>query len=366
MGAIPTRLVGAGLAAAIVLTFLGAATAAARGAPAQAPPTLVRLAAPAPVPHDLVTPVEPQPEPAKKRPNRVQPTTEVAVAAPPVETTTTTTAPPPPPKPQMPEGKGMWVWKPEVSDHGDVAYMVARAKGTGLTHLFVRTGSTWDGFQNAAFLNQLLPAAHAAGLKVYGWDFPKLSDTQVDVARAVDALRFTAPGGHNLDGFAADIETASEGTNFTAPLAAAYGQALRQAMGPSMLLIAVVPNPTPQMLAKYNYDAVVPAFDVIAPMVYWLNREPGTDVLRAMQVLSRYHKPLMPIGQAYDGAPEGGRPGVPPPAEILRFMNIASENGAVGVSFWSWQHANPPAWEAIREGPSFKKKKADQSATAGG
>ena len=62
---------------------------------------------------------------------------------------------------------------------------------------------------------------------------------------------------------------------------------------------------------------------------------------------------MAPVGQAYDGSSEGGRPGPPPPAELLRFMNIARDWGAVSVSFWSWQHANPPAWNAIRQGPSF-------------
>jgi hypothetical protein len=107
------------------------------------------------------------------------------------------------------------------------------------------------------------------------------------------------------------------------------------------------------MLQKYNYVAVLPEFDAVAPMVYWLNREPGLDTANAMHYLAQYGKPLMPIGQAYDGGPEGGRPGVPPPAELLRFMQVAKQYGAVAVSFWSWQHANPPAWDAIRSGPTF-------------
>ncbi|MBV9412692.1 MAG: hypothetical protein JO148_13945, partial [Acidimicrobiia bacterium] len=88
-------------------------------------------------------------------------------------------------------------------------------------------------------------------------------------------------------------------------------------------------------------------------MVYWLNRDPGTDTANAMQFLARYGKPIMPVGQAYDGGPEGGRPGVPPPAELLKFMAVAQQYGATAVSFWSWQHANPAAWVAIKDGPSF-------------
>ena len=107
------------------------------------------------------------------------------------------------------------------------------------------------------------------------------------------------------------------------------------------------------MLQTYDYGAVVGPFDAIAPMVYWLNREPGLDTAIALHYLSRYGKPLMPIGQAYDGGPEGGPPGVPPPAQLLRFMDVANQYGAVAVSFWSWQHANAPAWDAIKNAPEF-------------
>jgi hypothetical protein len=247
----------------------------------------------------------------------------------------------------------MWIWKPELAEGGNVPALIARAKAVGLTHLYMRTGSTWDGLQNLAYLDQLLPAAHAAGLKVYGWDFPKLAAPADDVARAMAAINHVAPGGNRLDGFAPDIETIDEGTQFTAAAAQAYGAGLRAAAGPSMLLVAVVPNPTPQMQEKYSYDAVVPTFDAVAPMVYWLNREPGTDTANAMAFLARYGKPLLPIGQAYDGGPEGGRPGVPPPAELKRFMDVAKQFGATSVSFWSWQHANQPAWDAIKNGPTF-------------
>jgi hypothetical protein len=247
----------------------------------------------------------------------------------------------------------MWVWKPQNTDGGNAAAIVARARAVGLTHLFVRTGSSWDDFDGGPFLDKLLPAAHAAGIKVYGWDFPNFVDWQRDVGRAGTAIIYRTPGGHSIDGFAADIETPSEGTRMTPPVALAYGAELRRNVGPGVLLIAVVPRPSPQVLQVYPYDNVVAAFDVIAPMVYWLNREPIEDTTVAMLALARLGKPLMPVGQAYDGGPEGGRPGVPPRTELLQFMYIAHRYGAIGVSFWSWQHANAEAWDAIRDGPTF-------------
>ena len=350
----PARVLIAGYAALLALAILATAAVASPGgwAPASPPPAvppLVRIAAPQPMPAGVVKPVVERKVPVAKPKLHLRPTTSSS-------STTTTTLPPPPPLPPppvIPEGKGMWVWKPELAEGGNVAVLIARAKAVGLSHIYMRTGSTWDGLQNLPYLDQLLPAAHAAGLKVYGWDFPKLAVPADDVARAMAAITHEAPGGHHLDGFAADIETPDEGTQFTAAAAQAYGTGLRAAAGPSTLLVAVVPNPTPQMLQKYSYDAVVPAFDAVAPMVYWLNREPGSDTANAMQYLAHYGKPLLPIGQAYDGGPEGGRAGVPPPAELLRFMAVAKQGGAAAVSFWSWQHANQPAWDAIKNGPSF-------------
>ena len=253
----------------------------------------------------------------------------------------------------LPYGKGMWIWQPHMTESGDVDAIVSRAEQVGLTHLYVRTGSSWDGFYAGPFLDRILPAAHAAGIRVYGWDFPRLIDPAADVRRAAEAVSYRTPKGQRIDGFAADIETQAEGTHVSAGAASAYGDALRQAVGASVPLVAVVPRPSPGR-AGYPYAEVVSQFDAIAPMVYWLNREPGSDVAGALNDLRRFDKPVFPIGQAYDGAPEGGRPGVPPRAELLRFFEVAYDEGAAGVSFWSWQGADGQAFDSIRDAPEFR------------
>jgi hypothetical protein len=252
----------------------------------------------------------------------------------------------------LPYGKGMWLYEPEKTEGGDVAAIVAKAKAAGLSHLYVRTGSSWNGFYAGSFLDQILPAAHEADLMVYGWDFPRLINVADDVRRAKAAIDHRAPGKHRIDGFSADIETRSEGTHITGAAAAEYGRLLRDAVGSSYPLIATVPRPSPAQ--NYPYAEVVASFDAIAPMVYWLNRQPDTDVSGALRDLAQYGKPVFPVGQAYDGAPEGGRAGVPPPEELWRFMRFAQAGGAQGVSFWSWQAANAKAWAAITEAEEFR------------
>jgi hypothetical protein len=258
----------------------------------------------------------------------------------------------PPVQDLLPYGKGMWIYEPEKTEGGDAAAIVAKAKAAGLSHLYVRTGSSWNGFYAASFLDKIVPAAHEANLMVYGWDFPRLIDVQDDIARAKAAIDHRTPGKQRIDGFSADIETKSEGTSITAEMAAEYGRGLRAAVGSSFPLIATVPRPSPAQ--HYPYAEVVASFDAIAPMVYWLNRQPDTDVAGALRDLAAYGKPVFPVGQTYDGAPEGGRAGVPPPEELWRFMRVGEANGAQGVSFWSWQAANAKAWAAITEAEEFR------------
>ncbi|MGH9265557.1 MAG: hypothetical protein ACRD1D_12790 [Acidimicrobiales bacterium] len=252
----------------------------------------------------------------------------------------------------LPYGKGMWLYEPDKTEGGNVQAIVAKAKAVGLSHLYVRTGSSWDGFYAGPFLDKLLPAAQEANLMVYGWDFPRLINWEEDVKRAKAAIEHRTPGKHRLDGFSADIETRSEGTHISGEVAAAYGKALREAVGSSFPLIATVPRPSPAQ--NFPYAQVVESFDAVAPMVYWLNRQPDTDVTGALRDLAQYGKPVFPVGQAYDGAPEGGRAGVPPPEELWRFMRFAQAHGAQGVSFWSWQAANAKAWAAITEAEEFR------------
>ena len=285
------------------------------------------------------------------------PSTVPATAPAPVPTTEPAPAPPPPPAPvaapALPFGTGMWIWLPDRVMDGDVQATVAFAREMGLTHLYVKTGSAFEGPLNADYLLALLPVAHAAGLRVYGWDFPTFEDVAGDLARAMQMITLTTPDGQRLDGFSPDIETGSEGVDLTADAANTYAQLLRSYVGPSYPLIATVPRPSPHYIDTYPYAQVIGPMSAVAPMVYWLDRQPDSDVAGTLQWLAQFGKPMLPIGQAYDGAGEGGREGNPTYDEIQRFMSTAAQFGASAVSFWSWQHADSDDWAAIQQTPPF-------------
>jgi hypothetical protein len=86
-------------------------------------------------------------------------------------------------------------------------------------------------------------------------------------------------------------------------------------------------------------------------MVYWIDTPPDDDAAEAVDFLSGFGKPVMPIGQAYDSSLDGGQAGTPTADEVGAFMNASAAHGAKGVSFWSWQHASDEVWGAIAAGP---------------
>jgi putative peptidoglycan binding protein len=253
----------------------------------------------------------------------------------------------------VPVGKGMWIWQPQADEGGNAQAIVDKAQHFGINYLYVKTGTSQAGFNAAPFLNALLPAAHKAGVKVFGWDFPYLDNIAGDVARASQAVHYRTPSGDRIDGFAADIEFRSMGVNLSNDTTGFYGYALRDAVGSGFPLVAVVPRPSPSV-TSYPYESVTKMFDAIAPMVYWLNNDPAVAVRQTWARLAPLGKPIIPVGQAYDGATDGGPAGIPNRGSIHEFMGAAADFGATSVSFWSWEHATPEIWQAISDAALYQ------------
>lgn len=255
----------------------------------------------------------------------------------------------------LPIGKGMWIWMHDRASGGDPVAIVERAKLWGITHLYVRTATYKEGFMAGPFLDRLLPVAHANGIRVYGWDFPYMTRPGDDVNRALAAITYRTPDGHRIDGFAPDIETKHEGVNESVEHMTAYVTWLRQNVGDDYPLIAVIPNPTPGRVARgYPFAQIIAPFDAVAPMVYWMDRDPAAEVTAAINWLKQFGKPVFPVGQAYDGSIDGGAGGMPSRDALIRFMQAADAAGADSVSFWSWQHASEEAWNAIGDAMEFR------------
>jgi hypothetical protein len=238
-------------------------------------------------------------------------------------------------------GKGIWVTNFKETPV-DVPALVRKAKASGLDSIWVRTGGR-QGYYGHQFLPELVPAAHAAGLRVVAWDFPFLSDPVADAQRARQAF---ADG---IDAFAPDIETSAEGTHATARRITLYLSLVRAYAG-DRPIAATVPRPTPLRRKSFPYKAFLPFTDVFAPMVYWSCNEPGRLVKQSLAELGAM-LPLHPVGQGYDMGDEGGRRGHPTRAETWRFLDVAHRGGAVGASLWTVERLGPGQLDALADYP---------------
>jgi hypothetical protein len=91
---------------------------------------------------------------------------------------------------------------------------------------------------------------------------------------------------------------------------------------------------------------MAPYVDAFAPMIYWECTDPRADVALDLGRLAAL-RPVHVIGQAFDMADVGGRAVGPSAAEITAFLAAAQLHGALGGSFWVWQHADAAEWAAI-------------------
>jgi hypothetical protein len=318
-----------GAAALLVLVGVISALVVPQGADAGTEPRFDSASVSAAVDPPVVSPV---------------PTATGPVAAPAVQPVNV----PLPLKPTVPVGKGMWLHIMSRAQGGDPQAIVQHALSHGLTHLYVRLGSSRSGFYGQGDLDKILPVAHAARLKIIGWDFPYLDNVPADADRAAAEIAYRTPDGHGIDAFSADIETPAEGTNLTTVGVDAYGRWVRIHAGPTFPLIAAVPRPNG--MRWYPYAEATASFDAIAPMVYWINRDPVSDVVGAIRDLAPLGKPILPVGQAYDPAVDGNKQwGPPSAADLHRFMQAAGDLGVASYSFWSWDTAGAEQWAAIGE-----------------
>ncbi len=312
-------------------------------APPPAPPAAPEKAAAA---GPLPAPAEPPQAgcPVPKRPG-AKPFVAKPLPAPAVPDEALPAALPPGPKAASLDavsGKGIWVtnWP---NTKLDVPAIVARTQNAGLQNIWVRTGGSRQGYYGDRVLPELVPAAHAAGLKVIAWDFPFLSDPVLDAERAKAALDT------GIDAFAPDVETSAEGTHATPQRVALYLSLVRSFAG-ERPVAATVPRPTPLRRKSFPYEAFQPYADLFVPMVYWSCNEPGALVEQSLTELGRW-LPVAPVGQAYDMGTEGGRAGLPTRAETWRFLDVAKRGGAVGASLWTIEKVGDGQFGALTDYP---------------
>ncbi|HZS86047.1 MAG TPA: hypothetical protein VFE42_00965 [Chloroflexota bacterium] len=246
-------------------------------------------------------------------------------------------------------GKGMWFTYPLLTS-SPVTAIIAAAQAAGLTHLYVEVGRSRDGFYGADGLASLLPAAHRAGISVIAWVYPFLDDLPFDVAMSVAAANYVAPSGDRPDGLLADVEEKLDDGTMRA-----YSQIMRAMLGPDRLMAVATFPPQSSPGKTYPYAIVARSWNVIVPMDYWHlhHRTYGAgevyrfvrDSVRLIRARTTPDQPVEVLGQMFDVFESGVDS--PSAAEVAACGRAARTTGALGVSFFEWNHATPEEWAAL-------------------
>lgn len=255
-------------------------------------------------------------------------------------------------------GRGMWL-PANFAELVNPRYLVEAAKALKLSHLYVEAGESEGGFFARGTFDSLLPAARAAGIRVIAWITVSLADVPRDVALTAEIANYRTPGGHQVDGVAADLEQ-----NLDVDDVKTYAQVVRLTVGPDRLLVATIYPARSWMGSTYPAHLVLaPVFDAITPMAYWNDEERSYSYQEvyefARQAVSHMREdvgdpdyPVALIGQMYDTFGRNGIGQHSPTAEEIRAaMQGAKDAGAVGISFFQWGTATPEEWEAFRDFP---------------
>jgi hypothetical protein len=237
-----------------------------------------------------------------------------------------------------------------VDPEGTVADLAAR----GVRTIYLQTTNyrRRGPVRNPDPAGRFLEAAHAEGMQVVAWYVPDFAHLDRDLRWSLAAIRFASPAGERFDGFGLDIEvTAVPDDRLRADRVVELSRRIREAVGPSYPLAAIVPNP----LRSTSYWPVFPdralaeIFDAYLPMTYWTYHASGEDdvhdyVARAIAEVRRDTRapglPVHVIGGIADGA------GV---AEIRAFVRAANEAGVVGASLYDVDTSGPEDWLALRD-----------------
>ena len=251
-------------------------------------------------------------------------------------------------------GKGFWLLASDLAKQ-PVPKLLARLRQLGATHVYLEVEGTW-GFYGTAELNTFLYQAHDAGIAVLAWVYPYLNDVPLDEGLTSEVASYAAPTGDRPDGIAADIEE-----NIAPGAVASYAAAVRQALGPGGVFVAVTYPPVGHQ--SYPFAALAPYVTAFAPMVYWHFKEVPEDFMTTyeyvLQSVSQVHKlaglpdvPVSVVGQTYDMF-SGTAQGIysPTPLELQAAMQACTAAGAVGISFYRLPTATPAELGAIETLP---------------
>jgi hypothetical protein len=238
-------------------------------------------------------------------------------------------------------GKGVWY---SIYSTMPTANDLSRFVNARVTHIYLEVATSKAGFPDKwkKWLDDLLPAAHRAGIKVIAWLYTDLKDTTYDASLTAQVANYVTPSGYRVDGIAADIEELPQKDPVTASkMVEDYATQTLKNLPAGMPFIAI--TYPPQYRPNYPYATMAKYFDAIALMDYWHVSSANytyddaknfvSDSIKKVQFLAGNNVNIEVILHGYDDG--YGLPSV----DELRGALDASKD-AVGYSIYTWNTLN--------------------------
>jgi hypothetical protein len=226
----------------------------------------------------------------------------------------------------------MWIWMLSSSDGGNLSQVIAQAKAHGVSTLYVKSGdgtSMWSQFNPT-----MVATLHHAGLRVCAWQYVYGNHPVFEADVGAEAVK----DGANC--LVIDAEVEYQGKYVQAQT---YIRTLRQKIG-YRFPVALAGFPWVDYHPSFPYSVFLGphAAQVNVPQMYW--KDIGTTVVgvyaHTYEWNELYQRPIAPLGQLYDN---------PQLTEVRRFRSISRYYRAPNVSWWDWQSAGTPDWNAISQ-----------------
>jgi hypothetical protein len=141
------------------------------------------------------------------------------------------------------------------------------------------------------------------------------------------------------DWFVIDAEV-----EYEKPTGAALATELLEAIFRSRVKNATIGFSTfdlPQEHPGFPYEVFAKRCHVFLPQIYWAdrNQQPAEGLRNSLVQSARFAMPIAPTGDAYGKATA---------EQVKAFGEAVKAAGLPGVNYWSWQHATPEIFEAIK------------------
>ncbi|MGH2746618.1 MAG: hypothetical protein ACRDKB_01670 [Actinomycetota bacterium] len=256
-----------------------------------------------------------------------------------------------PPEPRNPyEGLASWVDMYNRFPWKHPKRTIDRMKRRKVKTLYLQTSnySKRHALYRSRAMARLVDAAHNNDIQVVAWYVPSFKNLRRDFRRIKAALRFRTPNDQKFDSFALDIEatTVSDISRRNQRLLR-LSKRLRNLVGPSKQLGAIVPDSYSTYWPYFPYKGVAGHYDVFLPMAYYTYRVKGADAVHRFTshnintIRTETGDETVPVHAI------GGIAGRARRAEVGAFVKAARDGKAIGVSLYDFPLTTTDDWEKL-------------------